>query len=63
MIFRRKFLKTLGISFLVFLSPTIRSLVVWPYPILYAFILFLFSVKFYLKFNEEKKNKISYIED
>ena len=34
-------------SFLIFLSPTVRSLVVWPYPILYGFILFLFSVKFY----------------
>ena len=45
-------------SLVVFLSPTIRSLVVWPYPILYGFILFLFSIKFYLKFNKEKQNKI-----
>ena len=46
-------------SFLIFLSPTVRSLAVWPYPILYGFILFLFSVKFYLKFNQVKKNKIN----
>ena len=45
-------------SFLVCLSPTIRSLVVWPYPILYGFIFFLFSIKFYLKFTYEKKMKI-----
>ena len=46
------------LSFLVCLSPTIRSLVVWPYPILYGFILFLFSIKYYLKFAYEKKEKI-----
>ena len=46
-------------SFVIFLSPTARSLAVWPYPILYGFILFLFSVKFYLKFNQVKKNKIN----
>lgn len=47
------------LTFIIFLSPTVRSLVVWPYPILYGFILFLFSVKFYLKFNQIKKNKIN----
>ena len=46
-------------SFVIFLSPTVRSLTVWPYPILYGFILFLFSVKFYLKFNQVKKKKIN----
>lgn len=46
-------------SFVIFLSPTVRSLTVWPYPILYGFILFLFSVKFYLRFNQVKKNKIN----
>tara|TARA_Y100000768_G_scaffold373729_1_gene342678 strand:- start:1485 stop:2732 length:1248 start_codon:yes stop_codon:yes gene_type:complete len=46
------------LSLVVFLSPTVRSLVVWPYPILYAFILFLLSVKSYLKFNQEKNFKI-----
>ena len=46
-------------SFVLFLSPTIRSLAVWPYPILYGFILFLFSIKFYLKFYDKKKDKLN----
>ena len=47
------------LSFVVLLSPTIRSLVVWPYPILYGFIFFLLSVKFYLKFTKFKRSKIN----
>ncbi len=47
------------LSFVVLLSPTVRSLLVWPYPILYGFIFFLLSVKFYLKFTKVKKNKIN----
>lgn len=47
------------LSLIVGLSPTVRSLIVWPYPILYGFILFLFSIKYYLKFKTEKKNKLS----
>ena len=46
-------------SFVVFLSPTVRSLVVWPYPTLWALIFFLFSIKFYLKFTKIKKFKIN----
>ena len=46
-------------SFVVLLSPTVRSLVVWPYPILWALIFFLFSIKFYLKFTKVKKFKIN----
>lgn len=46
-------------SFVVFLSPTVRSLVVWPYPILWALIFFLFSIKFYLKFTKVEKFKIN----
>ena len=46
------------LAFVIFLSPTVRSLVVWPYPILYGFIFFLFSVRYYLKFIHEKKFKI-----
>ena len=46
-------------SFVIFLSPTVRSLTVWPYPILYGFIFFLLSIRFYLKFNEVKKYKIN----
>ena len=45
-------------SFIIFLSPTIRSLVVWPYPNLYGLILFLFSIKFFLSFNKEKKGRL-----
>ena len=47
------------LSFVVLLSPTIRSLLIWPYPILYGFIFFLLSVKFYLKFTKVEKNKIN----
>lgn len=46
------------LSFIILLSPTVRSLVIWPYPILYGFIFFLLSIKFYLKFANEKKTKI-----
>lgn len=47
------------LSFVVLLSPTVRSLVVWPYPILYGFIFFLLSIKFYLKFTKVKNYKIN----
>ena len=46
------------LSLVLLLSPTVRSLAVWPYPILYAFILFLFSIKYYLLFCRDKKNKL-----
>ena len=46
------------LSYILFLSPTVRSLVVWPYPILYAFIFFLISTKYYLLFQKDKKNKL-----
>ncbi len=45
---------------LLFLSPTIRSLIIWPYPMLYALIFFLITVKYYLLFNNSKKNKLRY---
>ena len=45
-------------SLVLFLSPTIRSLVVWPYPILYAFLFFLIATKYYLLFCRNKKNKL-----
>jgi len=38
------------------LSPTVRSLTVWPYPLIYALIFFLSSIYFYLNF-EKSKNK------
>ena len=46
--------------FVLLLSPTIRSLVVWPYPIFYAFILFLLSIKYYLLFRSDKKKILKY---
>ena len=46
-------------SFIIFLSPTVRSLIIWPYPILYAFILFLVSIKFYLKFLKDNNSKLT----
>ena len=45
-------------ALVLFLSPTVRSLAVWPYPIMYAFILFLISIKYYLLFCRDKKNKL-----
>ena len=44
------------------LSPTIRSLVIWPYPLIYALLFFLISIFFYLKFNycKNEKGKIYY---
>ena len=44
-------------ALVLLLSPTVRSLAVWPYPIIYAFILFLISIKYYLIFCRDKKNK------
>ncbi len=44
------------------LSPTIRSLLIWPYPLIWALIFFIYSIYFYLKFLESKfiKNKFKY---
>ena len=45
------------------LSPTIRSLIIWPYPLIYALLFFLISIFFYLKFNycKYEKGKIYYV--
>ena len=44
------------------LSPTIRSLIIWPYPLIYALLFFLISIFFYLKFDycKSEKEKIYY---
>ena len=39
---------------ILFLSPTIRTLLIWPYPLLWALCFFLISIYFFLSF---KKNK------
>ena len=43
------------LSFIVLLSPTVRSLVVWPYPILYGFIFFYSQLNFILSLKMKKK--------
>ena len=44
------------------MSPTIRSLIVWPYPLIYGLVFFIISNYFYIKFENtyEKKKKIFY---
>jgi hypothetical protein len=38
------------ISCIIFLSPTVRSLSVWPYPLIWGLFFFIISIYFYLKF-------------
>ena len=47
---------------ILFLSPTIRSLCAWPYPLLWALCFFLISIFFFLKFQKSNssKQKIKY---
>ena len=44
---------------ILFLSPTIRSLIIWPYPLIYGLVFFIISNYFFIKFeavdNEKKK--------
>ena len=50
------------ISCFIFLSPTVRSLSVWPYPLLWGILFFIISLFYYLLFLESKetKKKIKY---
>ena len=41
------------ISIAFFLSPTLRSLSIWPYPLVYAILFFVISIYFFLKFINE----------
>lgn len=41
---------------LLLLSPTIRTLLIWPYPILWALCFFIVAVYFYLSFEETSNN-------
>lgn len=54
--------KFLLISSILLLSPTIRSLTFWPYPLLIATFLFLISIFFYLKFEQaqDRSKKLKY---
>ena len=45
------------ISCFIFLSPTVRSLSVWPYPLLWGILFFIISLFYYLIFLESKKTK------
>lgn len=48
-------------SSIILLSPTIRSLVVWPYPFIWGLFFFLISIYFFLKFNEASNIKKKFI--
>ena len=39
---------------IILVSPTIRSLIIWPYPFIWALLIFLFSILFFLKFQNNK---------
>lgn len=45
------------LSCILFLSPTVRSLSIWPYPILWALIFFLLSIYFFIKFKNSSYNE------
>lgn len=46
-----------SLACLILLSPTYRSLSIWPYPLIYALLFFTIATYYYLKFNNEKKNQ------
>lgn len=50
------------LSCVIFLSPTIRSLSIWPYPLLLGLLFFLVSIFNYLKFKhiDNKKNMLNF---
>ncbi len=51
------------LSCIIFLSPTVRSHAIWPYPIMWGLIFFTISVYYFLKFknNTIQENKYFYI--
>jgi hypothetical protein len=48
------------ISIILFLSPSLRSLSIWPYPLIYAILFFIISVYFFLKFEKNKNNNYKF---
>ena len=48
------------ISIAFFLSPTLRSLSIWPYPLIYAILFFTISIYFFLKFEKDINNNYKY---
>ena len=47
-------------SCIFFISPTVRSLSIWPYPIIWSYIFFLFSIYHFLLFQKNSKIKNNY---
>lgn len=48
------------LSCIFFLSPTIRSLSIWPYPIIWSYVFFLLSIYYFLLFQKNFKIKYNY---
>ena len=48
------------LSAILFLSPTIRSLAIWPYPLIWSLIFFILAVYFYFLFEKKKDEKNIY---
>ena len=44
----------------ILVSPTIRSLIIWPYPLIWALLIFLFSIFFFLKFQNSNEESIKF---
>lgn len=48
------------VSCIIFISPTVRSLSIWPYPLLWGILFFIISILYYLKFLEKKNNNYQF---
>ena len=46
---------------ILFLSPTIRSILAWPYPLIWSMCFFLISIYYFLKFNYSNKKNEKFI--
>ena len=49
------------LSSAIFLSPTVRSLSIWPYSLLWGLLFFIISIYYFLKFEKTINNKINFI--
>jgi len=48
------------LSTIIFLSPTIRSLSIWPYGLIWGLLFFIISIYYFLKFQKITNNKINF---
>ena len=48
------------VSCVIFISPTVRSLSIWPYPLLWGILFFIISILYYLKFLEKKNDNCKF---